>query len=336
MSDIREVARRAGVSTSTVSRTLSGKIFVKDETRQKILKAVAELNYHPNRAAQGLKEGKSRVLALILPDITNPLYPKLVKSIEMHAARLGFSLILFDTDNDKDTEIRYLESLSAHYVGGAIIVTATDDFSHVTKVSQSGIPLVVVNRDFDADFQCITNDNENGVYLITKYLLEQGHRQIACLQVDTALQRYRQRFDGFTRAHKELGVKIIKKLLVDKIETIDQAYGATKKLLALHTPPTAILSFTDILSFGVYSAIYDSGLKIPEDISVAGYDDIDISSHMFPTLTTYANPVAGVAKAALKCIVDEIENSEASGGKKNIVIEGNIVIRKSVRKITNA
>lgn len=330
MSDIREVAKRAGVSISTVSRALSGKIFVKEETKEKIMEAVAALGYVPNRAAQGLKEGKSNNIGLIIPDITNPLYPKLVKALEMRAAELGYTLILFDTDKDKKSEERYLRSLPSHYVGGAIVVTATDDFSHVAQLNEQNIPVVIVNRDFESSIHCVTNDNENGAYNVTRYLLEHRHKRIACFQVDMDLQRYRQRFDGFVKAHREFNVKVSKKLLVDKVETAEDAYHATRKLLAQPNPPTAFLSFIDIMTFGIYSAIFDQGLAIPNDISVAGFDDIDTSRHMSPPLTTYAHPVKDIADAALAAITEAIENDKLLTGRPNVVVEGSLIARRSV------
>lgn len=330
MSDIREVARRAGVSTSTVSRALSGKIFVREETKKKIMAAVEALNYSPNRAAQGLKEGKSKTLGLIIPDITNPLYPKLVKAVEMRAAELGYTLILFDTDKDVKTEEKYLRALPSHYVGGAIVVTASDDFSHVAELASQNIPVVILNRDFDTDLQCVTNDNENGAYVVTRHLLEHGHKRIACFQVDTELQRYRQRSDGFTRAHQDFNQRIFKKLLVDKVDTAEQAYEATRRLLSQPGPPTAILSFIDVLTFGIYSAVLDCGLRIPDDISVAGFDDIDTSRHMIPPLTTYSHPVRTIADAALSAITAAVEKHESLTGRPNIVVEGSLIVRKSV------
>ncbi len=330
MADIREVAKRAGVSASTVSRALSGKIFVKEDTKKKIMEAVEALGYSPNRAAQGLKEGKSKTLGLIIPDITNPLYPKLVKAVEMKAAELDYTIILFDTDKEKKTEEKYLRSLPSHYVGGAIVVTASDDFSHVIELSKQNIPVVILNRDFDTTIHCITNDNEQGGYVLARHLLEHRHQHIACFQVDMDLQRYRQRFDGFIKAHKEFNQRVAKKLLVDKVETTEEAYDATRKLLALPNPPTAFVSFIDILTFGIYSAILDCGLRIPNDVSVVGFDDIDTSRHMIPPLTTYAHPVKDIADAALTTIDKAIVKNENLIGKPNVIVEGGLVSRRSV------
>ncbi len=331
MATIKEVAKRTGVSASTVSRALANKLYVRDATRQRILAAVEELGYRPNFMAKGLKAGTTMTFALVIPDITNPFYPKLVKSIERYAATRGYSIILFDANEDKLREIRHFESILSHAVDGVILSSASDDVSHIAVLRRAGIPVVIVNRDFDVDAHRVTNDNEDGSYAMVKYLIDHGHRRIGCLLGSGELQRYRQRYMGCKRAFEDCGLEGFERYVVAGLESAEDAYEATRRLLAMAEAPTAIFSYIDIVAMGVYSAIYDSGLRIPDDVSVVGFDNIGLSQHMFPPLTTYEHPADGIARAAIDSLIDQIKSPHRPPPLLTVV-KGGIVVRKSVRK----
>lgn len=329
MTNIKKVAQKAGVSASTVSRALSGKIFVKEETRERILRAVAELDYRPNLIARGLKEGRSRFIALILPNITNPIFPKLVKHLEERAGDRGYSLVLFDSHGDKGREKDIVESVGAHFVAGVLLSSATDDIAHLDVLRKQGIPLVMVNRDFEADYQCVVSDNFASGQVVTSHLIERGHERIACLLGDTGMLHYRQRRDGFFQAMREYGLKVRREYLIDKVMDVEESHAATRRLLALRQRPTAIFCFSDYLVLGVYSAANALGLRIPGDISVAGHDNIDIAPHLIPPLTSYEMPTEGIAAAAVDALVAAIE-SPMRQSRGNIIVEARLIVRKSV------
>ncbi len=332
MTTIKEVAKRTGVSISTVSRALANKLHVKDSTRQRILAAVSELGYRPNFMAKGLKAGKTMTFAVVVPDIINPFYPKLVKSIEHHAARLGYSIILFDANEDKKRELRIFETILSHAVDGVLLSSASDDVSHISLLRRENIPVVIVSRDFAADACRITNDNEHGAFVMVNHLIKRGHTCISCLLGSKRLQRYRQRYLGCRRAFRQAQLDDFESWCVTELHSVEDAYAATQKMLARPDPPTAFFIYIDIAAMGVYNAIYNSGLRIPDDISVVGFDNISMSQHMFPPLTTYENPADSIASAAIGSLIDQIRTPRHPHHDK-IIVPGKLIERQSVRSI---
>ena len=178
MVGIRDVAKYAGVSPSTVSRALSGVAFVEPETKEKVMKAVSDLNYKPNLAARSLKKGGSKLIGLIIPDIMNPYYPEVVKYMEACATKAGYSLILCDALGDVKKEKEYFKTLKYLFVDGILYIASTEDVEHV-KPYIGEIPMVIVNRTFDVDAPCINIDNADAAYQAVKCLTDNGHRKIA-------------------------------------------------------------------------------------------------------------------------------------------------------------
>ncbi len=329
MATIKDVARHAGVSASTVSRALSGKIPVDEATRERVLRSVAELGYKPNLMARGLKEGRSRILALVLPDITNPFFPKLVQCVEERASERGYSLILCDCANNPEREALHIESLRNRYVDGVIYTGVTSDPRHIETLRRADVKVVVMNRDFDAGAPCVTNDNFAGGRAVIRHLAESGHRRIACLACRLDSQHCRQRLAGCVEAFREAGIGDYEQYLVRDAETIEDAHRHTLAFLSRRERPTAFFVFTDILAVGVYSATSDRGLRVPADVSVAGFDNIGLARHMIPPLTTYEHPVCRIAAAAVAILAAQIEEG-GEAGYGTTVVAGGLIRRKSV------
>lgn len=333
MATIKDVAKLAGVSISTVSRTLSNKIFVEEETRQKVLRAVKELDYRPNMMAKGLKEGKTQTLALLVPDINSLFYPMLMKSIEKYATEKNYSLILYNNNEDISREKRNLETLKNRYVDGVICMSVSDEVSHIINtVKEDKLPAVFVNRYFNEDVSCITIDNHYGGYIAVKHLLENGHRKISCMFGDLSNQRFRERFEGCKQAMEEYGVDDYEKYFSFDVESIEEAYSKTINILNNGERPTAFFASIDSFAIGIYSGINHKGLRIPEDISVVGYDNLFITQYMNPPLTTYDTRIDELAKQSVDCLVRQIENGDKSTIEKNI-FKGSLIIRDSVKNI---
>jgi DNA-binding LacI/PurR family transcriptional regulator len=331
MATIKDVAKLAGVSISTVSRTLSNKIFVEEETRKKVLQAVRELEYKPNIMAQSLKEGKTKTLALLVPDINSLFYPMLMKSIEKYATEKSYSLILANSNEDVIQEKHNLDMLQTRYVDGIICLSVTDEISHILKVYRKGnIPVVFVNRNFNEDVNCVLTDNRYGGYVTTKYLLEHGHRKISCMFGDFNNQRFRQRYEGCICAMEEFGVKDYEKYFIFGVNSIEDAYSKTVEILKREDKPTAFFASIDILAVGIYSGINQSNMSIPDDISVVGYDNIFITPYMVPPLTTYDTLVDDLGKESVNCLVRQIEN-KGTGKSERIILKGSLVTRDSVK-----
>lgn len=331
MSTIKDVAKLAGVSTSTVSRTLSNRIFVEEDTRQKVLKAVAELNYKPSIMAKGLREGKTFTIAFLVPDINSLFYPMIMKSIERYAAEKGYSIILCNNNEDIECEKRNLEMLGSRGVDGILCMSVEDDLSHLIEFqSQNQIPVVLVNRSHCNDFKSFSVDNEYGGYLMTKHLLEQGHRKIAGMFGDFERQRFRERYNGCKKAMEEFGVTDYKRYFIYDVDTIDESFRRTYEVLGREDRPTAFFASLDVLAIGLYSAANQRGLLIPKDLSVVGFDNIFMAEYMMPPLTTYGAPIDELAKLSVSCLIEQIEKQECSMSK---IMKGVLIERHSVKNI---
>lgn len=334
MATIKDVAKLAGVSTSTVSRALSRKVRVEKATREKVLEAVARLDYRPNSLARGLRDGFTRTLAMVIPELTNPFFPKLVHCVEKRVDEQGYSLILCDSGGNPAREKRHVETLRSDRVDGALFtgINDSDCAGRIAMLRDGGIPTVLVNRSFDLGVDCVTNDNRRGAREIITRLIRMGHRRIACLVMAPESQHYRQRVEGCRQAFAENGIDDYEQYLVPDVRGIDDAYRATRRLLERRERPTAFFAFVDIIAFGIYSGIYDSGLSIPDDVSVAGFDDIATSQHMFPPLTTYAHPVERIAGRAVERLMRRIRR-RAGSEPARIEIRGRVIVRPSIRRI---
>ena len=331
MSTIKDVAQLAGVSPSTVSRALSNRVFVEESTKQRVLEAVKVLNYQPSVMAKALREGRSYVLALLVPDINSLFYPELMKNIEKAAAEQGYALFLCNNNESIEQERKTVNMLASRGIDGLICMSVQDDIGHLLEFQRStGIPVVLVNRNFPEHISCVSSTDELGGYTMTKYLLDHGHRRIAGVFGDFGMQRFRARYGGCKRALEEYGVKDYKRHFIYDASTIEEAYLRTKDMLALPNRPTAFFATMDILTIGVYRGIEESGLRVPEDISVVGYDNIFMTQYMNPPLTTYSVPIAELAKHAVGTVIGHIEGKKEM---EHIVLEGTIAERNSVRRI---
>lgn len=331
MTTIKDVAKLAGVSASTVSRTLSNRVFVEEETRQKVLKAVKELNYHPSGLAKGLREGKTYMLAFLVPDINSLFYPMMMKSMERYAAEKGYSLILCNNNEDIENEKKNMNMMGGRGVDGLLCMSVEDDIHHFAEFQKEReIPVVLVNRIVSEPVTSVSFDNEYGGYLMTKYLLDQGHTKIAGMFGDFGRQRFRDRYMGCKRAMEEYGIRDYKKYFIYDVDTIEEAFQRTKEVLAREDRPTAFFATMDILAIGIYSGISHSGLRIPEDISVAGFDNIFMAQYMIPPLTTYSAPVDQMARESIDCLLAQIENP---GDIRKVNLKGELIERKSVKAL---
>lgn len=330
MANIRDVANHARVSPSTVSRVLSGNAFVEPETKNRVLRAIKDLNYRPNLAARSLKQGNSKLIGLIIPDITNPYYPELVKSIGLVAGRAGYSMVLCEALGSIEKEKQFFKALMNLFVDGIIYIASTNEIEHV-KPYISKIPLVFLNRFFEVDVPCININNEKAAYEAINYLVERGHKKISILINNTKHQYNQERLRGAVRSLTEHSIVDYERYLVRGIDSIDDVYEKTTKLLESNNKPTAIFIFNDYLSPGVYKAVNKRGLRIPEDISVMGFDDTPQVRYLSPSLTTVRHPSADHAQFIFDVLMKE---RNSSGTQNNVTyFDGIIIERESVKTI---
>ena len=334
MAGIRDVAKYAGVSPSTVSRALSGVAFVEPATKEKVMKAVSALNYKQNLAARSLKKGGSRLIGLIIPDIMNPYYPEVVKYMEVCASEAGYSLILCDALGDVNKEKEYFETLKYLFVDGILYIASTENIEHV-KPYIGEIPMVVVNRTFDVDAPCINIDNVDAAYQAVSYLTKNGHRKIALYINDKDRQYNKERLAGCLKALEESGIKDYESYIVRDVESEDDAYDKTLVLMEREEKPTAVFMFNDFMAYGVYRGIRKSGLRIPDDVSVVGFDDIPQVKYLDPPLTTLRHSVADTSKVIFEKLMEQIRSQTCAHGSQ-VYYKGRLIIRESVRDISGS
>lgn len=330
MVNIKDVAEKAGVSTSTVSRTLSGKIPVNDETKQKVLQAVKELNYHPNIMAQGLKDGKSRTLGLIIPNVRDLVFPAAIRGIEDTAKKHGYTVVLCNTDEDIQTEKFYIENLRRRLIDGFIFSTARPGHEHLFELRDEGFPLVFLIRQLGEDVDTITVDNFKGAYDATKYMITRGLKNIALINGDMDIYLYRQRFEGYKKALEEAGINFKEEMVVHGVYGWQDGYQDMTGLLKKHLKIDGVFAASDPKAVGVIRGIKDFGLRVPEDISVIGFDNFDMAPLLDPPLTTVSQPFYEMGAKACERLIKIIEAKRKPKARVEI-LPCELKIRKSVR-----
>lgn len=332
MVTIKDVAKKAGVSISTVSRTLSGNIFVSDETKKKVLQVIEELDYTPNFFAKGLKEGKTGVIGLVIPNINNPIYPMVTKGIEDMARRKGYNVILCNTDERIDNEKKVIEILKKKWVDGIILASASRDPEYIHAVKEDiKIPMVLLVRSFKGKFDSIISNNFEASYEAVEYLIKRGHKKIAILNGDLEIELYRERFEGYKKAITDYDMELREERSFSCSFENKECYFKTLKLLKSGIDCDAIFATNDLRAIEAIKAIKDAGLKVPDNISVVGFDDIDISSMIDPPLTTVAQPFYQMGEVAVKRLVELIDSKGGKNKPKVTTLKSKLVVRGSTR-----
>jgi LacI family transcriptional regulator len=305
---IKDIAKRLNISESTVSRALADHPRISESTRKKVILTAKKLNYRPNLVAKSLKLKSTKTIGLIICDITNPFYPDIVKSIENQANKNDFNIILCNSDYKPEKEIRYLNILIGKRVDG-MIITPTGKVPLLKKtLDQNAVPFVLIDikPSLRNRVNCVYADQEFGAYLAVKHLINQGHSKIAlvngpknnspCLQVEY----------GYRKAMDERNITIKKNFMKECNLKSDGGFEATKELLdkPKEEIPTAIIYISDTTAIGGYEALKEKGLKIPEEISIVGYDDIPEAKHFYPPLTTIAQPKRELGEKGISLLME--------------------------------
>lgn len=313
MGTIKDVAEKAGVSISTVSRALSGNVPVSPETKAKIFQAVEELNYRPNAVAQGLKNGKSRTIGLVIPNFRSLVFPIAIQGIAEVADRHGYTLILCNTEEDTAVERQYINNLRRRLIDGLIFTTATAESEHILQLKEEGFPVVLLLRQMEAaPVDAVIADNFQGAYEGAGFLLDRGYRRIGFVNGTLKLDLYRQRFAGFKQALRDRGVSAEEALISHDAAGWEDGYRAMQRLLALPSPPEAVFATSDPKAFGVIKAIRERGLAIPEEIAVLGFDNLETAQLVSPPLTTIAQPFYEMGKRAGERLVRLMQGEDTA------------------------
>jgi LacI family transcriptional regulator len=327
---MQHVADLAGVSKTTVSHVINETRPVSEELRRRVLLAMDELNYQPNILARSLRRKETFMIGLIVPRNDNPFYAEVARGVEEISFEFGYNVILCNSDRHIDKEIRYADLLSKKQVDGMLFVGAWagDQTQHLQRVYEQGIPLVVVDRFVpDLDIDSIVTDNTYGGQMATSHLYELGHRRIGCLGGTPTHTPNSQRIDGYIKALIEFGVEIDDQIIIRSDFNFDGGYETAKRLLNLENPPTAIFACNDLMAIGAIRCALDMGLDVPKDISIIGFDDIQMAAYTNPPLTTIAQQKLELGKRGAEMLMERIHETELP--KRNEVIDPIFIKRSS-------
>lgn len=341
MANMKEVAKRAGVSITTVSHVINKTRYVSDELTECVYKAMAELDYHPNLVAGSLRSGRTRTIGLIIPDITNQFFSEISRKIEDSGFEHGYSVIVCNTDDKFSKEKSYIDVLMAKQVDGIIFISAGDEPENLKKPIDSNVPIVVADRDIkDINTNIVLVDNFNGGYEATKYLIGLGHKRIGFISGPSGVTGSTLRFEGYRKALDEAGL-IFDEGIIGQGDYRYQGGGDAMQIILQKQPqPTAIFAGNDMMALGAIRKIFDHGMKVPEDISVIGFDDIPLSQIAYPSLTTMAQPAQEMADIVMKLLIKDIKYVEKHHHKKEerprfqkVILKSKLIERDSCRKI---
>lgn len=328
---IKDIAREAGVSITTVSRVLNSKEEgMSKETREKVLQVMESLNYQPNKLARGLVTKRSNMLGLIVPNISNPFFPELCRGAEDEANNRNYSLIICNSDDQSEKEENYLRLLQEQQVDG-ILLSSKNRLSQTSKDQLRGgkIPYVLFDRGEEAsNHPGVFLDNEKGGYLAGKHLVDLGHTNIACMTGPSEILNSQQRLIGFQHALKEASIELPATSILIGDFQMDTAYRIAKEFLK-HSNITAIFACNDLMACGIYRAAHELGIQIPEQLSIVGFDDIPLVTALIPKLTTVKQGTYEMGRKAIELLINELENNSSKG----VVFEPTLIVRESTRKI---
>jgi DNA-binding LacI/PurR family transcriptional regulator len=331
MANMKQIAKIAGVSLGTVSHVLNGSAAVREPLRKRVMDAVDALGYQPNQLARGLRRDKTNMIGMIIPDVTNPFFPAVVRGAEDVAFANGYRLVLCNTDNDHSKEIVHLNELRTYLPSGLIVIPS--NFSDLTAQAKSyqkaGTAVVCVDRlprDWAGD--TVTADNENGAYLAINYVLSQGHKQLAVIMGPKHLTNAQDRLKGFSRALHEKKIHVGPEYIQEASFDQQGGYSKTMMLLRMTPRPTLIFAGNDMIAFGALLAFRETGVRCPEDISLIGFDDLDLAQMTSPPLSSVSQSGYEMGTAAAGILIDRVRGDH--GPPKHVVLETTLKIRSSV------
>jgi len=274
---IKEVAMEAGVSTATVSRVLNSSGFVSDEIKDRVQFAIQKLNYQPNAIARSLKSERTTTIGVVIPDISNPYYMQISKGIEDVVQQKGYNLIFGSSDENPKKEAKLLQLLHEQRVSAIVLATASGNESLIRQITQSGVPIVLVDRTVDIEgitLDAVTVDNLNSTYEITKVLLNKGHQLIGVVNGLLNVSTGKERYEGYQKALKEFGIEEDLKYAFTGSFTLEGGTAAADYFLNFVKKPTAILGLNNIMTFGVLLELTKRGYSIPDDVVIASYGEV--------------------------------------------------------------
>lgn len=328
MTTIREVAEKAGVSITTVSHVVNNTRFVSEDVRMRVNDAIRETNYQPNALARSLRRGKTHTIGLIIPDSSNPFFAEVGRAVEGEAFAKGYSVIFCNTEGNPVREDFYLDVLAKKQVDGIILVSGGRPSQSFIQVHDRQTPLVIVDRDSsDLAIDTVLTDNLGGGLLATQHLISLGHKRIACLTGPSSVSPSAQRVNGYKQALQEAGLPYDESLVCRGDYTAAAGWTHGRELIKMANRPTAIFACNDMMAIGVLRAAAETGIRVPEDLALVGFDDIELAAYANPGLTTIAQDKQKIGETAVNLLVEKIGDQEINGRRE--FLQPTLVVRKS-------
>ncbi len=333
---ITEVAKRANVSISTVSRVLNKNYPVSDEVKERVLQAISELNYQPNAVARSLKKQKTNMIGVVVADISNPFFMQIAKGIESVVGPEKYNLIFCSTDENPSKEHALLRLLSEKRVDGIILASCNTDSSYINQLAEKNFPIILIDRKVpNCSADVIVEDNFSSAYKLTKYLIQMGHKKIGIVNGLLKVSSGAERFAGYKKALEDDDIKLRDDyILQGNFKRLD-AYNAARQLILNNKNdlPTAIFAANNLMAEGIMVALREFGLKIPEDISLVSFGDISTPDLIDPRLTVISQNTFAIGQKAGETVLYRIQNGVESADFKEFIMVPEMSIGNSVKKI---
>ena len=329
--DIREIAKRAKVSTATVSRTINRVPTVDPQLAKRVWKVIDELGYYPNTQARALVSGRSRIFGLVVSEITNPFFPEIVQVFEEIAVQNGYEILLTSTVHDpKRMEMSVRRMIERRVDGIAVMTFGMEERLLIDDPKLRNVPLVFVDVGPHAPrVSNIRIDYLTGIRQAVQHLAALGHERIAFISGPLQLKSALARRQAFEQSMQEIGLSVDPELMIEGDHTIEGGMQAARRLIAAKTASTAVVCSNDLTALGVLHECYEEGIEIPKSLSVVGYDDIKLARYTLPPLTTVRMSQSELARLAFQALLADVQRQEPAETGAEYVLDTSLVLRKS-------
>jgi LacI family transcriptional regulator len=333
MATIYDIAKKAGVSITTVSRVINNHPYVQEETRQRVKQVLEETNFIPNSNASSLVRKTTNTLAVMIPDITNNFFTTLLRGIEDKANENGFAVIFGNTDENSSKEYSYLQTFMERRVDGLLIDVVLEGNKNLKSIITREIPVVLIDRQVnDLPIDYVGSNNSKGAEDLVYYLIELGHRQIALISGAPEISVYRQRLEGYKTAQQKAGLIVDPKMIFwGEKPNQETGYRLTKKLLQNPLRPTAIFAANNFLAIGAFRALHEAHLEVPKDMSIVCFDAADTDATLNPFFTSMVQPSHTMGEMAVELLMRRLKNKKSAPTK--VILEPQFFRRESTAKV---
>ncbi|WP_027417610.1 LacI family DNA-binding transcriptional regulator [Aneurinibacillus terranovensis] len=325
---IYDVAREAEVSIATVSKVINNTGRISDKTRKKVMDVMDRLGYRPSIVASALTGKRTYTIGLLIPDLANPFFAEIARSVENRGHELGFSIVLCSTDNDSNKEAKYIALLRQKSVDGIILAAGFNNDEILKQLVDEKFPIAVISQDIPSlAADSVTVDDYLGGYKVTEHLISLGHKRIAVFAENARSSK--ERIRGYRQALTDAGLDLDERFIYVCDSTIEGGKQQAREMLTITERPTAIFACNDLLAVGVMQAAREYGLTFPDDLSIIGFDNTILATSVNPPLTSVAQPIEEMGRQVMDLLVQRIEG--ATNMKRRVVLLPEMIYRGSTK-----